>query len=132
MASPQAERYLASLPYEDQQAIRAGGDVDAWYQAAVAAGAVPQNFGGSAPVGNWANMSAQEAGINPWQQDYKQEFARTDSAALARMSDMQRAKWAMTHLDALDYRDRESAFQQWLAWQKHFDPNCPSSAPFRA
>lgn len=132
MASAAAERYLATFSPEDQQAIRAGGDVDAWYNAAVRAGAVPQNFGGTAPVANWANMTAEQAGINPWQQDYKQEFARTDAAALARMSPEQRARWSMEHLDALDYRTRQSSFDQWMAWQRHFDPSCPSSAPYQA
>lgn len=142
MASAAAERYLSTFSPEDQQAIRAGGDVDSWYQAAVSAGAVPQNYvTGAAAVGApqtastrpWWEMSAQEAGINPWQQDYKQEFGLTSGSDLARMSPEQRARWSMEHIDDLSaHGDRQRAFTQWMGWQRHFDPNCPSNAPYQA
>lgn len=148
MASPAAERYLASLPPDDQAAIRAGGDVDAWYNAAVQAGAVPSQFSGQGGAKdpsqwnvdagggrNWWDTTAEQAGINPWQQDYKQEFERTNSQMLAQMSPEQRARWSMEHIDDLSANSDwspEQRWRQWMYWQDSFDPKCPPNAPYQA
>lgn len=140
MASP-AERYLATFSPEDQELIRSssGGNLNAWYQNAVAAGAVPQEFvtpqGGAEgePTGTQGGtggprdpkldeiLGREWAGNDPWK-----IFQDTTPEMLKQMTPEERAKWSRTHING-DYDEAT-----WVAAQEHYDPKCPVRMPYRS
>lgn len=93
----------------------------------------------SQPV-NYGNLTAEQSGIQAFNpNDPKAIFRTTSSQDLANMTPEQRARWSMEHIDVLSGEGnrsapgatREQAYNQWMAWQEHFDPNCPSNTPYR-
>jgi hypothetical protein len=54
----------------------------------------------------------------------------------ASMTPQQRAAWAAQNINSFDAQagfgySPEKAQAQWLAWDKHYDSNCPPNAPYR-
>lgn len=93
----------------------------------------------SQPI-NYGNLTAEQSGIQAFNpNDPKAIFQTTSSQDLANMTPEQRARWSMEHIDVLSGEGnrsapgatREQAYNQWMAWQDHFDPNCPSNTPYR-
>lgn len=68
-------------------------------------------------------MSSPVPGFN-WNDPYA-VFNEVSSQQLAQMTPEQRAQFAGTHIDS------SYSPEQWKAWDKDFDPTCPSRLPYR-
>lgn len=87
MASSAAQAYFQSFSPEDQEAIRAswgGADLmDAWFDAAQKAGAVPSSTpGGGEGGGGWKPKNKAELVQYAAQQGWSEDFARFDDATV--------------------------------------------------